>query len=250
MEDQPKDNIPETGNLLTRALNVDYQEKDNIWLTSSATLRMLIGILGMALPLLLWLFLYVASGYATSLESISHYYYTRVGSIFVIIVSLMAIFLIVYKGKEPVDFFLSFTAGIFALCVLLFPTSNITSICGDLDKNYSVTIIPGSLFRERFHYASAGIFLGCLAYMSLFIFTKSNIPEWSMRTTKKKISNIIYILCGIIMTLAMVIIFAGFLGWIPADFYDAHHLTFWMEALAVECFGISWLVKGQTLFKD
>ena len=37
---------------------------------------------------------------------------------------------------------------------------------------------------------------------------------------------------------------------ISEKFYETYHLTFWMETLAVECFGIAWLIKGETLFKD
>ena len=42
----------------------------------------------------------------------------------------------------------------------------------------------------------------------------------------------------------------GFCKLIPEDIYQNHQLTFWMEALAVESFGFSWLIKGETLFKD
>ncbi|WP_200911865.1 hypothetical protein [Pedobacter sp. Hv1] len=237
------------GDRLTKALKIDYTEEENIWLTNSATLRRLIGILGMALPLLLWWFLSITSHYNIVLESISHYYYTRAGSIFTIIISLMAIFLIVYKGKDPVDFYLSFAAGIFALCVLLFPTSNITETCCQTNFEYSVTFIQPSKFRHNFHYISAGIFLGCLAYMSLFIFTRSSIKKIKDRGRTKNISNGIYICCGIMMLIAMSIIFSGFLGWIDEAYYTKHHLTYWMEVVAVEFFGLSWLVKGQTIFK-
>jgi succinate-acetate transporter protein len=60
-----------------------------------------------------------------------------------------------------------------------------------------------------------------------------------------------YTECGVIMIIAMAVIFlGGFCKLIPEDFYQNHQLTFWMEALAVESFGFSWLIKGETLFKD
>jgi hypothetical protein len=52
------------------------------------------------------------------------------------------------------------------------------------------------------------------------------------------------------MILAILIIFAGFLKIIPSAFYEKHHLTFWMETVAVESFGFSWLIKGDTFFRD
>jgi len=230
-------------------LKVDFTYGDTLWLTSGYTLRKLVGILGMALPLLLWLVLVINNGHTAPLESISHYFFTRASSVFSIILGTIAIFLMVYKGEKSVDFYVSLTAGFFALCVLLFPTGNITSICGDVTKKYSVTILPASTLRENFHYASAGIFLLCLAGMSMFIFTKSDKPK-NRRGARKILRNRIYRTCGVIMAASMLVILSGMLELIPPAYYDSHHITFWMETLAVESFGFSWLVKGRTLLRD
>ncbi len=242
---------PEKTSSINTFLELDYSKNNNnsIWLTNSLTLRKSIGILGMGLPFLLFLFLFIETGLSEPLESISHYYYTRVASIFVAILSILATFLIIYKGKEPVDFYISLIAGLFALCVVCFPTSNITEICCDASKKYSVTILKVSAFRKGFHYASAGIFLGCLAYMSLFLFTKSDKSP-QQRGSKKIIRNRIYSVCGFLMIGAILVIGAGFFELISKTFYDDHQLTFWMETVAVESFGFSWLIKGETLFKD
>lgn len=231
-------------------LELDYSKtNDNsIWLTNSLTLRKVIGILGMGLPFLLFLFLFIDTGLTKPLESISHYYYTRVSSIFVAILSILATFLIIYKGKEPIDFFISLAAGLFALCVVCFPTGNITETCCN-EFPYSVTTLKVSPFRECFHYASAGIFLGCLAYMSLFLFTKSD-KSTQGRGSKKIMRNRIYRVCGVLMIAAILVIGAGYFELISKTFYDNHQLTFWMETVAVESFGFSWLIKGETLFKD
>lgn len=236
-----------------KALNVTFDERDELWLTNGYTLRKLIGILGMSLPVLLWLFLAVESGWWSPLESISHYYYTRAGSIFTIIVSLLAIFLIVYKGDDRADFYLSSVAGLFALCVLIFPTSNLAAACLDPDKPYAVTYIEPSgshKFREFFHYLSAAVFLLCLAGMSLLVFTRTPVPL-EQRGRNKRIRNRIYITCGFIMVLALLVAFVGgYLGIIPEDTYDRYRLTFWMETVAIEAFGFSWLVKGEPFLKD
>jgi hypothetical protein len=234
---------------LTTLLKVDYEEKNTIWLTNSLTLRKIIGVLGMAMPLLLFILLYFDNGLQHPLESISHYYYTRVSSIFVITLSLLAFFMIVYKGKEPIDFYISLFAGVFALLVVLFPTNNITDICGDSTKKYAVTILPKSDFRMYFHYTVAGLFFLCLSYMSFFLFTKSDKSP-SKRGSKKRIRNRIYRTCGILTVLVILILFAGSLKIIPSEYFKEYPLTFWMETLAVESFGFAWLVKGETLFKD
>lgn len=227
---------------------MEYFDND-IWLKNSATLRRLIGVFGMALPLLLFVFLYLDSGLEHPLDSISHYYYTRVTSVFTSVLTLIAIFLIVYKGKKSVDFYLSFFAGFFALMVAFFPTGNITDICGDTTKTYSVTVLRASHLRELLHYISAALFFIILAYMAIFLFTKSN-KSVAMRGSKKIARNRIYRVCGVLMVAAILVICAGMFGIIPEDVYVKYHLTYWMETLAIESFGFSWLIKGDTLFKD
>jgi len=237
-----------TNTKLTHALNLDYKEEEKIWLSDQDSLRILVGILGITLPLMLWATLLVYSGYTSPMESISHYYYTRVSSVFVIVLSLLAIFLLLYKGKEPIDFFLSSAAGIFALCVVLFPTDNISGLSGNYINEVAVTTLPVDDFRKSFHLFSAAIFLSCLAFMSLFIFTKSaHAPK--NRTKNKKRRNRIYRTCGAIMVMALLVVVAKQFKLIENNFYLDHHLTFWMETVAVTFFGISWLVKAEVVLK-
>ena len=209
---------------------------------------MLIGILGICLPVLLFLVLMIDAGFTHPLFSISHYYFTRASGVFVIIVSLLGIFLLIYKGKEPVDFLLSSAAGLFALCLLIFPTDNISNVCHDENHLYSLTILHESKFRPVFHYISAAIFLSCLAYMSLFLFTKSNkSPE--LRGKQKRRRNRIFRTCGVIMVLALLVILANPLKIISKDSFEKYHLMFWMETIAVESFGVSWLIKAEVILK-
>ena len=86
--------------------------------------------------------------------------------------------------------------------------------------------------------------------MSIFVFTKSNKVPAAMTRNKRK-RNLIFHICGWLMIAALVTIFtAGFLGWMPDDLYNKYHITFWMETLAIEAFGISWLAKGKMFIKD
>lgn len=65
--------------------------------TEQDTLRILVGLLGVFLPLIIWLFVLVDTGHTKPISSISHYYYTKGGSAFVITMSLLAVFLMIYK---------------------------------------------------------------------------------------------------------------------------------------------------------
>lgn len=228
----------------------DFSDNDHLWMTSSYTLRKTVGILGMSMPVLLYISLYLDAGLSEPLESISHYYYTRASGVFVAVLSILAIFLMIYKGKSPIDLIISLVAGIAALLVVFFPTDNLAPVCCDVTKRYAVTFLRESDVRTNFHYICAGVFLGCLAYMSFFLFTRSDKPRHE-RSPEKVIRNRIYRVCAVLMILAMGVMFVGgFLGVIPEDEYRAGELTFWMEVVAVEAFGFSWLIKGETLFKD
>lgn len=111
----------------------------------------------MLLPVLLVGFLYLDTCYTGTLESISHYYYTRVNSILFLVVGFLAFFLLIYKGKEPIDFYLSVAAAIGALSLLLFPTGNVSAEFLGI-KDLVVTKLSESKGREIFHYCSAGLF--------------------------------------------------------------------------------------------
>ena len=222
--------------------NIKFDKNSSfVWIENTYKLRVVIGILGMLLPILLWFFLYLDSGYTRPLPSISHYYYTRVVGIFMIIIGVMGIFLIIYKGEEKKDFYVSLAAGLSAMMVLLFPTNSIISQYPDSNYPYFNTVLEHSAFREGAHFVFAAIFLGCLAYMSLFIFTKSDKKKKD-QTERKRLRNRIYRICGLLMIVAMVIIAIK-----PSDL---DNLVFWMEAIAVELFGFAWLVKGEALFRD
>jgi hypothetical protein len=227
---------------------LDYSKGEKIWLTSSYTLRLLVGAFGMALPILLWLSLYLFTGHCNPLNSICHYYFTRVASIYIMTVTMIIIYLILYQGKENKDFYISTIAGLSAILYLLFPTSNISNICNDPDKIYSVTILPCSQTRVLVHNISALIFLLTLAGMACCLFTKSHTPPKD-RTPKKKLRNRIYRTCGVIILISTIIIILGEEGCIQSAFYKEHHMTFWMEAIAIESFGFSWLIKGRPFSK-
>jgi hypothetical protein len=227
----------------------DFNRPEEIALRSQRTLRISVGALGMMLPIFLYLFLQITNNFAPILPSISHYYYTRANCFFLIIVSLLAIFLIIYKGYDAKDFVTSNLAGLSALLMLIFPTDNLFGLMDGIFDPVAVTKFDGSSFRPKFHFICAAIFLLSLAYMAFFLFTKSD-TEYPYRTNKKKIRNVIYRTCAIIMVMALLIAFMGFTGIINKSFYDANKMTFWMEFVTVEAFGFAWLVKGQVFFSD
>jgi hypothetical protein len=231
----------------------DLNHKNNdaaIWVNSTRNFRRLVGINGMLLPVLLWAFLYFTSGHYNVLESISHYYYTRANTIFIGVMSVLSMFLIVYNAEKRIDFIISFIAGIAAILVILYPTDNLVLTPCALKCTHAISYTEPHVFRENFHLIAAAIFFLALAYMSFFLFTKTDKLDGQLGP-KKIIRNRIYRACAILMLLSMlVILLFGKYDLMPNLPYDQWNLTFWMEVVAVESFGFSWLVKGEAIFRD
>ncbi|MDT0538862.1 DUF998 domain-containing protein [Croceitalea sp. P059] len=239
-------------NKIENFLNLDFSKKDQAWIHSSYKLRQTVGIAGMLMPILLMFSLYLYNEVDFVLPSISHYYFTRSGTIFTSVLIVLGTFLLIYKSYEKLDFWLSTLAGVFALFVALAPTSNLVEVCCAIDMKHAITHFSDDTKelnpRILFHYISAGLFFLCLAIMSFFLFTKTE--KGKKKTKHKKIRNIIYKSCAVVMVLSILIILFNFNNEDPTSFYNRNHMTFWLEFAAVEAFGLSWLIKGETLFKD
>lgn len=239
-------------NKIETLLNLDFSKKDQAWIHSSYRLRQTIGIAGMLLPILLIVSLYLYDKVDFVLPSISHYYFTRSGTIFTSVLIVLGTFLLIYKSYEKLDFWLSTLAGVFALFVALAPTSNLVEVCCAIDMKHAITHFSDDTkelnARTLFHYISAGLFFLCLAIMSFALFTKTEKNK--KKTNNKKIRNVIYKVCAVVMVISILIILFNFNNEDPASSYNEYNMTFWLEFVAVEAFGLSWLVKGETLFKD
>lgn len=80
-----------------------------------------------------------------------------------------------------------------------------------------------------------------LAYFSLFLFTMTDSRKGPPTAQKLK-RNVVYRVCG--YTILSV-------SYKPiAEKIPSLHPVFWLDSLAVEAFGVSWLVKGETILKD
>lgn len=194
------------------------------------TLRKLVGLLGISLPPVLILGSFILDHTDDIQVSISAYYYTHMRNGLVGILCGVALFLLCYHGYKWYDSVASKAAGLFALGIAFFPTSE-TSDKADI--------------ISKLHYIMAGCFFVTLSYMSIFLFTKSS----GVITEQKKKRNRIYRICGIGM-LACV-------ACIPLDSIPAIHdkiaflkPTLLLETLALLFFGVSWLTKGEALFGD
>ena len=199
---------------------------------NTVRLRNSLGILGMLLPVIV-LVLSLVNGYGFPDSISATYYLDPCITPFMIILGAAGLLLISYRGYDKQDDIVCTLAGIFALCICIFPCSN--------DKMYMMEYIPdivGTFQLPRvvsgwIHNISAIIFFLLLAYNSLFLFTKSS----GEMTEKKKKRNLIFKICGIGMVAAMVCI-------IPLSILEVWGGTWWVEMIALAFFGISWLTKS------
>ena len=226
----------------------------NRHLASYLTLRKGIGCLGMALPFIL--------GFGGMLlpepgirSSISAYYHTGLGDVFVGTICAIGIFLFAYKGYEPKDDRAGNFACFCALGLALFATF---PDIGDPSRGIGLTLsLATPDISEKIRAGAnlvfaAGFFL-TLAYLSLFLFTKSDGEQ----TLKKLQRNFVYMACGYVILLAIALI--GLVGLIlylellpepTVRMVMSLDPLFWLESIAIVAFGVAWFVKGEAILKD
>lgn len=197
-------------------------------------LRKAIGIIGVALPFVLIIgkVLFQSPGIEAS---ISAYYYTVMRNVFVGALCAMGVFLMSYRGYERKDDIAGDFACVFAIGVALFPT---------MPTHHPTQL---AIFIGYLHYGFAAALFLTLAYFCLALFRKTN-PD-KPKTPQKLHRNRVYTVCGyaILSCIALLGLYALFLRGTALARLSP---VFWLETTAVISFGVSWLVKGETLLKD
>lgn len=212
----------------------DRRLPDDPYVISYLSLRKAVGVLGVALPVVLALGGVGIFGEGLQ-RSISAYYYTGMRDVLVGTLCAIGVFLWSYKGPEPRDDRVGDLACVGAVGAALFPT------VPPLDPAPLDRIVAG------FHFGFAALFFLALAYFSLVLFTKTH-PD-RPPTPRKLQRNVVYRVCGwlILAALALVALYLLVPG---AERFDGLNPIFWLEAVAVEAFGVSWLVKGEAILED
>jgi hypothetical protein len=208
-------------------------------LLSYLTIRTVIGILGIALPIVMVSGSYIKSSHLEILSSISCYYHTGMRDQFVGILCAVALFLFTYKGYDRFDNIVGNLGGLFALGVAFLPTID----CVEQPSPRAVVI-------GNFHSISATLLFAVLIFFSLVLFTKSDLPR-SKQNKRKKHRNRVYRICGWVMVICILTI-AFYYAWPQQAFpsLTKYSPVFWLETLTLWAFGISWLVKGELFWKD
>lgn len=200
------------------------KKRYDVRLVSYLTVRSAIGLLGIIFPLVL-----AANSYFCGRpleESISDYYSTNLGDVFVGILTAIAMFLFSYRGYEKeLDNVLTNVAAGAALLVAFFPCNEtLTSCVVCKERGFS------GAFNSAVHNIGATIFFLSLSVLLIFYFAKSD----------HVLKNRIYRVCGVIMLLCVAYCYVALkvLG---------DNRIFIPESLALFAFGFAWMVKGKLI---
>ena len=206
-------------------------------------MRRLIGILGLALPIIaiVWTLINNCNGL---FESISAYYHSAMRDVFVGILCAVSLFLFSYHGYGIIDFVIYKIIGISALGIALSPAQIIFT------KNICLNYVDPGKFSNTIHVISAALFFLLLSFVSFFLFTKTYSDDKKILITqKKKQRNLVYRICGAIIFLSLILL--GILGMTSreSEIFKIDPI-FWLETIALFAFSISWLIKGEVMLKD
>jgi hypothetical protein len=223
-------------------------EPDAPYVLSYFAQRRAAGYIGIALPPIVLLFDHCVFSHHCVPASISASYYTGVRNFFVGSLCAVGVFLVCSIGFKR-DAPWSILAGSLALLVAFCPTDPDTA-CSRTNAHS-----PFSASHAIHSIAAISLFL-TFAVFCLYLFTRSSQfpgvaqPNLQALPPQKRKRNVVFITCGWIMLVAM-LLHAGW--WVLSRF--AHfpmpdHLLFATEWICLWAFGFAWLVKGQQILAD
>ncbi len=199
--------------------------------------RKVIGYLGIALPPVLVLVTRLRSTSEIQ-TSISAYYYTGAGAVFVGVLFAIGIFLFSYRGYEGhhADWWAGKAAFGFAIGVALFPTGPPEGVAA-----------PPWWSPPWLHYVSAFLLFAAFIYFSGWLFTRGTTDPKGP-SSEKKSRNKVYKRCAWVMISCIVGIatygLADGMGAVPAGL-AWFRPVFLLETILLGAFSVSWLVKGR-----
>jgi hypothetical protein len=218
----------------------DTEKEATLYARSYLWMRIGVGILGIALPLVLVFGDKVAfHGNPFPRGSLSVYYYSGMRDEFVGILSATGIFLITYKIAElNLDNSASLLGGASAILIALFPTGR---------PSYAhVPLTPlqqliGESATTRVHFAATGVFLVSLALITFFFGLREGKRPPRAGTRSPEFWRWFHWTCTGILVLAFLwIVITSRVGSPPRALLIGAWVSSW-------AFGASWLAKGAEL---
>jgi hypothetical protein len=166
-------------------------------------------------------------------SSLSAYYYTPVGAVFIGALCALGVFFLSYQCRplpgHRVDNRLSNLATAAAVGVAVFPTAE-----------HHTEAWTGEWLVSTIHLVCAAALFVLLAYFAFFRF-----PEPNAALAPARRRNAIYRSCGWVIVLVIALVLGNNALHLP----DSWNVLLWLETVGVVAFGSAWLVKsGQLSF--
>lgn len=216
--------------------------QSSLIIVSFRLMRKIVGIIGLVIGILLPVITMLITQCFVVQESISHYYYTIAGDVFVGLLCGVAFFLIIYPGNGNWEDLWTNIAGVLALGVAFFPTTycQLNNVCTKFSYSYPDWV-------STVHLLSAGLFFIILGGVAFFQFPKRLTPGED--PAKRRVRNRFYRICGVIMWLCIALLLPMAFDQFKAysDFLSRYKIVFIVEVVLLVAFGMSWLIKGVAL---
>lgn len=202
-------------------------------------LRRAIGLIGMMLPLVLAIGEMTIVGRATARGSLSAYYHSSIRDLFVASLAAIGVFLMAYRVGPlwNADWVLSTVAGAAALGVALLPCHQ-PALCSSTLKCPPPTDLQAHFGQgpvATWHGWAAAILLTTLAMLAL-AFARRDQSKPKADPARRDWP--IHLTCGLLIVIAGLWVLMG------VSISGLGHV-YVGEFLALESFGVSWLVKGR-----
>lgn len=232
------------------------EKRDKAYTQSYRIIRLVVGFLGILLPVILIIAEAAALGGSVAVRgSLSAYYHTSMQDIFVGVLCIIGFLLATYMAGErgTWDFWASLVGGVAVLGVVFFPTMRSdlkpgAALCGSVPEPAGCSPVEQQLGEHTtamIHAGCAIVFITSLAVMS-FLFAASEVrsgaerleePGESTPRFRNRALFAAHLLCALVILAAGIWAFAG------VGIGDLTRL-YLGEVSAVWAFGASWLVAG------
>ena len=216
--------------------------------------RQMIGAIGLTLPFVLLTGVLLFN--VPMQSSISAFFFTEMREVFVSASAGVGLFLLTYQGYPRrngeilTDRLVSGVGGIAVFATAFIPTLCTRGACDAPPTLLDRLISPGmDSVQDAVHLVAAGIFLISMGVISIRLFTRCSIKFPKLYKQRR---NQCYRMFGWTI-LAMVILIGVVKLGFPAlgQLWDlTWNFTFWAESVALWAFGLSWLLKGETLANE
>ena len=209
---------------------------------SYGTFTFTLGTLGILLPLILFIGTFILN--RGILPSISDYYHTHLGNVFIGCLYAIGIFLICYRGDFPWENRICTIGGISAILISIFPTDSL------ITKYPQYKEIQGFVFESQYegsfnsyHFLSASSFFILLIILIFHFFIKAE----NLATPIKKGRILYFKILASVMLIS--VLCAALSLYAKGESQNPFNSTvFICETIALSAFSLAWIAKSRNVF--